>query len=133
MIEKLGRTKNVQRMRKEWIDQGKPRPKSDSEDEGQDEIMIDQPPQNSIETDNPADTNTSPKEQTGTSEQMERMEHSAVEPVLEPDEDELDALLAEGDLLGTTTSTNPAPKAAAAEEDPFADEMEAMADMEDMW
>ncbi|KAI8937204.1 hypothetical protein NX059_006413 [Plenodomus lindquistii] len=51
----------------------------------------------------------------------------------DPDEDELDALLAEG---APDTSTMPKDLPSRTKEidnDPFADEMEAMADMDDMW
>lgn len=54
----------------------------------------------------------------------------------EPDEDDLDALLAEQDALQTTTANKqdkPTTLKSAAAEDNFDDEMEAMAEMEGMW
>ncbi|CAI6340289.1 unnamed protein product [Periconia digitata] len=127
MIEKLGHTKNIQMMRKEWIDEGRPKNKSDHEDEVQDEIMAGQPARDSAET-GPVTDDDGPREK-----QPERQEPANQTGGtiglgdIGPDEDELDALLAEGESGGhrpnLTTTGN----------DPFADDMEAMAEMGDMW
>ncbi|KAF2000090.1 Swi3-domain-containing protein [Amniculicola lignicola CBS 123094] len=130
MIEKLGHTKRIQYMRKQWIDEGKPK--------------------HTTEVDFEADEPHSPKETVeGATDPMEGLSlgdsTSRTPPHLrtlvpvafdeDPDEDELDALLAEGaaDIPMPTTTMRPKPRAANAEEDMFADEMELIGDMDHMW
>jgi replication fork protection complex subunit Csm3/Swi3 len=51
----------------------------------------------------------------------------------DPDDDELDALLAESNQPSTTVPKTLPTRPAPTQDDPFADEMEAMADMDDLW
>ncbi|KAL5120609.1 chromosome segregation in meiosis-related protein [Pleosporales sp. CAS-2024a] len=122
IIEKVGHTKRMQMMRKEWLDEAKPRRHAEHEQDGDDEAgaVVAQP----------ADA----QEAAG----MEGVEHaadsaSAAEAQQGPDEDELDALLAESAQHGIAAPKTLPVRMAAAEDNPFADEMEAMADMQDMW
>lgn len=131
IIEKLGHTKRVQLMRKEWINEGKPRHTAGDEDEdaisvaeeithadeaGMEGIEQEQTSQNRIEAD------------------LQKASLNEKEPAQalaeDPDEDELDALLAESTI---TPQVQPRKEAVDTEDDPFADAMEAMADMDDMW
>ncbi|PVI06161.1 Swi3-domain-containing protein [Periconia macrospinosa] len=135
MIEKLGHTKNMQMMRKAWIDEGKPRDKSDPEDEVEDAVMAERPPQEQdrSELGDVADTNRLLEGQAEGVEQAQRIQDTAGQANMQPEEDELDALLAEGADFMNSQKADPTPKTVAAEDDPFADDMEAMAGMEDMW
>ena len=74
--------------------------------------------------------NTAPDVQGSPNRVLETVETTMGE---DPDEDELDALLAESSLPQTVTSRALPLHTAPTQDDPFADEMEAMADMEDMW
>lgn len=134
IIEKVGHTKRMQVDRKAWIDEGKPRHTTDQDDDDLDAHVPDEMPVQIEEQDKTAQAGDAPvaegqsvpERSTGSGSQT----HSAPE---EPDEDELDALLAE------SMRTEPSiPKAVpsqlhTAQDDPFADEMEAMEGMEDMW
>jgi replication fork protection complex subunit Csm3/Swi3 len=125
IIEKVGHTKRMQIMRKDWIDEGKPRRTADRDDEDTNEIDPIRP-----STEQGAET----MEGVEHGEEAHGGEDAQLQPQkspdlagADPDEDELDALLAE--------SATSAPKAlpvrtVEADADPFADEMEAMADME---
>ncbi|KAF2178873.1 Swi3-domain-containing protein [Zopfia rhizophila CBS 207.26] len=140
MIEKLGHSKRIQYMRKEWIDEGRPKPTTEVDPEEDDALVL-------VETNG---TDTRPIE--GATPSLNTVE----EPVLptgeayetprqpvsstrasgadEPNEDELDALLAEGAAPNNPlTSAVLPPNTASNEEDEFAEDMAAMADMEDMW
>jgi replication fork protection complex subunit Csm3/Swi3 len=134
IIEKVGHTKRMQMMRKEWIDEGKPRRTTERDDEDAEEAVA-----------GAAEADQVPEAMAGIqqSEETQRGESDSVAPApgrsasasagADPDEDELDALLAESaQHEASHTKTLPV-RAAGAEEDPFADEMEAMADMDDMW
>ena len=134
IIEKVGHTKRMQMMRKEWIDEGKPRRTTERDDEDAEEAVA-----------GAAEADQVPEAMAGTeqSEETQREESDGVAPApgrsasasagADPDEDELDALLAESaQHEASHTKTLPV-RIAGAEEDPFADEMEAMADMDDMW
>lgn len=138
MIEALGHKKPMHVMRKEWIDESKPKNKSDTESE---------------EENTPVETvekitermegvqSTAMENETATGEGVEEeLSHQAAKPAQEmddydaPDEDELDALLAESTVPSIPVSRDvPHPKTASTEDDPFADEMEAMAEMDGMW
>ncbi|KAF2444665.1 hypothetical protein P171DRAFT_431466 [Karstenula rhodostoma CBS 690.94] len=133
MIEKLGHSKRVQMMRKEWIDEGKPRHNA-REDEDEDAVEV-------VGANEPVQRDDGPME--GVQDEItQSVEDDAPQDVARgargpsappegPDDDELDALLA-GDSAPAhpTTAVNTTTNE---EEDPFADAMEAMADMEDMW
>ncbi|OCK83337.1 Swi3-domain-containing protein [Lepidopterella palustris CBS 459.81] len=152
IIEKLGHSKRIQMMRREWIEEGKPKATAD----------IDQDPDAHIERDEPSNGVPNNAEQTPLPERtaIETGRESATEhnrpTSLEepktrddegawPDEDELDALLGE-DFAGGASNDNdhisgavtsmpsrPLISIAAEEEDAFAAEMEVMAEMDDMW
>lgn len=132
IIEKVGHTKRMHIMRKDWIDEGKPRraaePDSD-DDMGEDTAQQSTEAMDGI--------------QSGSGHMSEHQEH-VQEPAVhsaeqttsgDPDDDELDALLAESEQQPSTTvqQTLPTRPMPVPEDDPFADEMEAMADMEEMW
>ena len=134
IIEKVGHTKRMQIMRKDWIDEGKPRraAEPDSDDDMAAEATV-QP-----------STEDMDGVQSGAGHDPEQQEHShepaahAAEQTANegPDDDELDALLAESEQqpsipVQQTLPTRPMPT--TQDDDPFADEMEAMADMDDMW
>jgi replication fork protection complex subunit Csm3/Swi3 len=137
IIEKVGHTKRMQIMRKEWIDAGKPRRTTEREDEEVDEVVLDQAPADDT-------TRMEGLEQDGHTRQQEpsgnrdgRGQNQAPRTFntadADPDEDELDALIAESEQLDNSAMKAQPTRTNATEEDPFADEMEAMADMEDMW
>ncbi|KAF1959865.1 Swi3-domain-containing protein [Byssothecium circinans] len=127
IIEKLGHAKSMQRMRKEWIDEGKPKNKSDNEDEA-DAAIAYQTVQESVEEMVGVEAESAPQQQ----EEARAEEDTRVEA--DPDEDELDALLAEEVAPTPSRTSAPIPsRPTRTDEDMFADEMEAMADMDDMW
>lgn len=139
IVEKVGHTKRMQRIRKEWIDEGRPRRTTEPDDE---DIAED--------TRNEAQAQQSPAEREGLEKTVD-LEQPDLEHVMQnhsgsqsnhlaegsgdgdPDEDELDALLAESAQPNPGTAKTLPSRPAETEDDPFADEMEAMADMEDMW
>ncbi|KAG9192963.1 hypothetical protein G6011_11697 [Alternaria panax] len=137
IIEKVGHTKRMQMMRKDWIDEGKPRRNTGQHNDEDDAARDITPPQQSTE-DMGGVVNGG---QENSSRQVERggparsPAENTTEPTAsgDPDEDELDALLAESEQPSNsapkTLPTRPAPT----QDDPFADEMEAMADMDDLW
>ena len=135
IIEKVGHTKRMQMMRKDWIDEGKPRraTRQDDDDEGIEKTPIQESTEHmdGIEQEVQGD----PTFQSEHQESTHLPTGTSAGPAAngDPDEDELDALLAESEQPSTTAPqilpTRPAPT----QEDPFADEMEAMADMDDMW
>ena len=134
MIEELGHKKDVQRMRKDWIDEGKPRNKSDDEDDNPDTTMFGQTVRDNVEQMEGVEAaNAQQQEESRGGEDTAAGAKASMEDI-GPDEDELDALLAEEAAPAASLETGPIPsRLAAVEDDPFADEMEAMADMEDMW
>lgn len=143
MIEKLGHTKRIQLMRKEWIDEGKPRHTTEPDDEDVEAIVLDQSsqrdaePMEGVESDNTAKDREAESEAQGhrLEEPGDPTETTEATGADNPDEDELDALLAESGAPNTSlTSATLAQKTGAAEaDDPFADDMEAIAEMEAMW
>jgi replication fork protection complex subunit Csm3/Swi3 len=128
----------MQMMRKEWIDAGKPRRTTEREDDDADEVVLDRA---SVEQTTEMEGleqggDTRQQEPTGEEEgQARAREQTTSGPANDdPDEDELDALLAESAQLDNSPTKKTLPtRTMNIEEDPFADEMEAMADMEDMW
>ncbi|KAF1920912.1 chromosome segregation in meiosis protein 3 [Ampelomyces quisqualis] len=134
IIEKVGHTKRMQMMRKGWIDEGKPRRTTEWDDEDGDEVV----PEGAAA--GPTSQAVAGIEQ---SEETRRAKSHGLAAVqdrpasgsagADPSEDELDALLAESaQHQASITKTLPV-RTASADDDPFADEMEAMADMDDMW
>lgn len=128
MVEKAGHSKRMQLMRKDWIDEGKPRRTTEQEDEDVDDII------SHASTAGQGVDEMKGVLRNGNTEQRES------EPAQDqtgagagPDEDELDALLAESAQQETSATKTLPVRTTAAAYDPFADEMEAMADMDDMW
>jgi replication fork protection complex subunit Csm3/Swi3 len=132
IIEKLGHTKRIQAMRKQWIDEGKPR-HTTVQDEDEPEPFEDDP---APQVDPGQMEGIEMEEATHGEEQEIDLPERPREPAdasLDdgPDEDELDALLAESAAPVASKSTASAPPKPAPDlDDPFADEMEAMADMD---
>ena len=146
MVEKLGHLKRIQMMRKEWIDEGKPRASTEMEHDDEDVPMPDRQAENEDAAELERDTlgaNVRGVESAHidgdqpTAPQLDA--HLTREAkVNEPDEDELDALLAEEDegndksLNGATTITVPH-RPAPPEEEEFEEDLDAMAEMEGLW
>jgi replication fork protection complex subunit Csm3/Swi3 len=138
IIEKVGHTKRMQMMRKDWIDEGKPR-RSRQDDE--EDLPEDVPTEANTEEGANAMEGLEGHLNNEEAEHVpEREEHMRDQPNQiskpttgdNPDDDELDALLAES-LQPEIPTSKTLPVRTAADADPFADEMEAMADMDDMW
>jgi replication fork protection complex subunit Csm3/Swi3 len=139
MIEKLGHSKRIQYMRKEWIDESKPkRSAEDSDDEDADAhvsaTVAATDSMEGIQSDQRAQE-ANPVGQDEGSNQPRPEPAPATSDAAEPDEDELDALLAgeAGSNPLNKPATQPLQQREAAEQDAFADEMDAMADMDDFW
>ena len=137
IIEKVGHTKRMQVDRKAWIDEGKPRRTREDDEDGSSDRAAEQvrvqpdEEMDRLETGGGSEkTNTAPDAQGSPDRVLETVETIMDE---DPDEDELDALLAESALPQTVTSRALPLHTAPTQDDLFADEMEAMADMEDMW
>lgn len=138
IIEKVGHTKRMQLMRKDWIDEGKPRRTTAQDDEDEDV--------EGIATDK-ATTGEGGKQMEGVTQDAVTQEPEVREedgPSARdhtspgstgagPDDDELDALLAESAEAESSVPKALPVRTAATEDDPFADAMEAMADMDVMW
>ncbi|KAI9721089.1 MAG: hypothetical protein M1812_002570 [Candelaria pacifica] len=168
IIEKLGHTKRMQIMRKQWIDEGKPKASATEYAENQDVgTDSDLRPQNESPrpTEQPTTTPSAkasrPRTPTRTIDEEQDIYNvtpgvvrtappaatesngnlflSDDEGTDQPVGDELDALLAEDsrttDLNGKQDNVvgHPPPERQAPGEENFDDEMEAMADMDDLW
>ena len=148
IIEKLGHSKRIQMMRKEWIEEGKPKAAKE----------IDQEENNHNEEDATTSRSEVNAEQNTPTERT-TVETDSETPVLDdatitieeptnndtgasPDDDELDALLAEESALGPldnnllisgiAIASRPS-KPMAMQDDEFADDIEAMAEMDGLW
>jgi replication fork protection complex subunit Csm3/Swi3 len=133
IIEKVGHTKRMQMMRKEWIDEGKPRRVPEQDNDEADDIVIDRPSaEHNARMDGVEQGEETPRAESNNVEQAQDGAASR-STGLDPDEDELDALLAESAQLEISAPKTLPVRTTGVDEDPFADEMEAMADMEDMW
>lgn len=129
MIEKLGHTKRIQTMRKEWIDEEKPKPFYDR-------TNTDDPAGSSAnrnsEGDRPRDhvANNSTTNQTGTANDedlfMPDPEAENRRPVShpEPDDDELEDLLREQDGEITFAPPKPVPRSHQDHPEPDDDDLE---------
>jgi replication fork protection complex subunit Csm3/Swi3 len=136
IIEKVGHTKRMQMMRKEWIDEGKPRRTTERDDDDVDEIVPDRlsAKQTTESMEDIEQHGQTRQQESGQVEEAQAHDHTTPASLdANPDEDELDALLAQSEQLQTSAPTTLPVRTAETEDDPFADEMEAMADMEDMW
>ncbi|KAF2852167.1 Swi3-domain-containing protein [Plenodomus tracheiphilus IPT5] len=138
MVEKAGHTKRMHIMRKDWIDEGKPRRTTEMDEDD----VAEAPPTEAPARDS-ADTMEGTEDSTRSNQaalsQRERPPQgqtpTTTTPQMgdDPDEDELDALLAESAPDALTMPTTLPSRTKDTNDDPFADEMEAMADMDDMW
>lgn len=153
IIEKLGHSKRIQMMRKEWISEGKPKP-TDDQDDDQDDFAILGNESADISTPRVAadpgaeedmfdslirDAELEHRDREGLHRRLPDHGTSAsatVEPEL-PQEDELDALLAESsrnDASNNDSMFGDGQKRQVSQpDDMFADELEAMQGMEGMW
>lgn len=124
MVEKLGHTKSIQMQRKEWIYEGKPKPTYETDAEADLEVV-----ENEGRDDQMRYPLIDSKEESLFVDQNRSNVNTADDG--EPEQDELDALLAEEQLQYRPSEKQ---KVVAQEnKDDFADEMEAMAGMDDMW
>ncbi|KAH0009203.1 Swi3-domain-containing protein, partial [Aureobasidium melanogenum] len=126
MIEKLGHKKRMQMMRREWIQEGKPKPPRDDDEE--DFVIPDEnaAPENNIARNSEEQNNhveSRPEAQSSGGAQGRDNHNPFGEE--EPDEDELDALLAESESLpvSTTKQNNTRP---AEDQEPDEDELDAL-------
>lgn len=133
IIEKVGHTKRMQIMRKDWIDEGKPRrpaePDSDEDNATAQEQAVEQSTEGMDGVESGAANG--PEQQRAVQDPAAQTTEDAADE--QPDEDELDALLAQSEQPTTTLTKTLPTRPVPAQDDPFADEMEAMADMDDMW
>jgi replication fork protection complex subunit Csm3/Swi3 len=134
IIEKVGHTKRMQLMRKDWIDEGKPRRTRD-QDEDVDEAEAEKTPvQESTGDMEGVEKDGDHPDSRPTEERQEpiRSQPDDTAPTAgeDPDDDELDALLAESEQPSTAASKTLPSRTVSAQNDPFEDEMEAMADMD---
>ncbi|KAK6003514.1 hypothetical protein QM012_009285 [Aureobasidium pullulans] len=123
MIEKLGHKKRMQMMRREWIQEGKPKLSRDDDEE--DFVIPDEnaaPETNNIH-DSEDHAELAPEAQSNGGAQGRDNHNPFGEE--EPDEDELDALLAESEAapLPTTKQNNTQP---AEDQEPDEDELDAL-------
>ena len=135
IIEKVGHTKRMQVDRKAWMDEGKPKhARDDSEEEVHDAHVPREVPAQSGEEANGVEAAVAPvAEHESVSESSARLDiQTGLEPE-EPDEDELDALLAESVPVGPSVPKTVPSQSTPTQDDPFADDMEAMEGMDDMW
>jgi replication fork protection complex subunit Csm3/Swi3 len=109
MIEKLGHKKRIQMMRREWIEEGKPKPQR-HEDEEDDANNHNQTPSGQEEPDeDQLDALLAESETISPSTTPKTTNAQPANDQEEPDQDELDALMAE-DAMNETTTTAAAPK-----------------------
>ena len=165
IIEKLGHTKRLQTMRKEWINEGKPRDPGDdwrtsgqkpnaqhsSPASGLDKshiIRLSEGPNipaatNAVDADDDEIYDATPKKgwETLTANRNQNSEENLFlseeeEVNYQPPDDELDALLAEDEMkesASTAVTAKQEVQGYTGREAKFDDEMEAMAEMDDMW
>ncbi|KAJ4354937.1 chromosome segregation in meiosis- protein [Ascochyta clinopodiicola] len=128
IIEKVGHTKRMQVDRKAWIDEGKP-----GRDTEQDEDDNEAPAQDQQEAMEGLDAGEIVKQTQSGSDVLHHPEAQSHHIVEGPDEDELDALLAETAQANTPVARPVSAQSEPPQDDLFADEMEAMEGMDDMW
>ncbi|KAI9736289.1 MAG: chromosome segregation in meiosis- protein [Cirrosporium novae-zelandiae] len=159
MIEKLGHSKRLQIMRREWIDEGKPRALDDESprhtaNAGMDNSSV--IPETSGETQAHQPDTTNGESTVGNSSLSKNNENNLFlsddedgdmySQLLEmesekaannnashsqpPEEDELDALLGEGSAMDWAQGVQPGRSNQAQDDDPFEDEMDILREME---
>lgn len=146
IVEKLGHAKRMQMMRKQWIDEGRPKPVSSAQEH---DVPSDRqlghepenhPPEEMAPTTAADDAAAASKLvqhpaniQSDGRDSIQNQGYSLTQG--EPDMDELDALL-ETDAIAygrIQAAAKGSSGRSLPEEDEFADEMEAMAGMDDPW
>ena len=137
IIEKLGHSKRIQYMRKEWIAEGKPKT-GESDPEDNDVVTAETTGDHSAERMEGVEVKNIAQENEPRASEKNDVPQQILDTSRgledDPDEDELDALLADSAAPGTSfASTALRPKLAAPEEDNFEDDEDAMAEMEGMW
>ena len=134
IIEKVGHTKRMQVDRKAWIDEGKRKHVTEQDEDNSDVIISDETPtkgqENTMEGVKAREKTPEIHPNSETLGQSQEQSHPADE---EPNEDELDALLAESAQPYVSIPQIPSSRPVSAQEDPFADDMEALEGMDDMW
>lgn len=135
IIEKVGHTKRMQIGRKDWIDEGKPRRTPEQDDIDADEVVTSAThnTQGAHAIEEVENIRTDEKEPVMGKESQKGspLGHAiTLAPSDDPDEDELDTLLAESARSTTTAPQSLPSRAKTTDDDPFADEMEAMADVD---
>lgn len=134
IIEKVGHTKRMQVDRKAWIDEGKPRRSTEQDEDELIAIVPDEAPvhdqQDSMQGLEVVGDVAGAQSGSDVLSQPHDQPHPAAE---EPNEDELDAILAEYAPSGVPVADAPPSRSVPVQDDPFADEMEAMEGMDDMW
>lgn len=126
MIEKLGHKKRMQMMRREWIQEGKPKPPRDDDE---DDFVIPTedavPEDTSVGITEEQPSNVEPRSETQQTEGAQPRNNHNPFGEEEPDEDELDALLAESEVAAA-----PAPAASkqnnTEDQEPDEDELDAL-------
>ncbi|KAF1986973.1 Swi3-domain-containing protein [Aulographum hederae CBS 113979] len=151
IIEKLGHSKRMQMMRKQWIDEGKPRENTEQEADEEPTPDAVEPsatsPAAASKRNNTIDMPDGMGAQDGGNESTQIQEGQSSRPgedAHEPDDDELDALLAQESMHDTRPSTSlfgtgaaqmptRKPEPPPVDDDDFADDLEAMAGLDDDW
>ncbi|KAJ4994081.1 chromosome segregation in meiosis protein 3 [Stagonosporopsis vannaccii] len=135
IIEKVGHTKRMQVDRKSWLDEAKPKYTAAHGDD--DDLDVNVPEEELAEDQGVArEAQQHEADVAGLQPGFETYQQSdsrSVPAAEEPDEDELDALLADSALPDALTTKRLPPLSETVHDDPFADEMEAMEGIEDMW
>jgi replication fork protection complex subunit Csm3/Swi3 len=124
MIEKLGHKKRMQMMRKEWIQEGKPKPPRDDDEEDfviptEDAVQENAGARNTEEQPSNVESRPEPQQTEGA---PPRNNHNPFGEE-EPDEDELDALLAESETPAISKQNNTNP---SEDQEPDEDELDAL-------
>ncbi|KAF9697208.1 hypothetical protein EKO04_004910 [Ascochyta lentis] len=134
IIEKVGHTKRMQVDRKAWIDEGKPgRNTEQDEDDLDATIPTETPAQDQQRAIGELDAGVDTAQVYSGSDMLPQLQ-AHTHPLAEgPDEDELDALLAETAQENVPLARPLLSQSVPTQDDPFADEMEAMEGMNDMW
>ena len=159
IIEKLGHTKRMQTMRREWINEGKPRERLENTNSGPKaqpaSKTISRPSGDEVSNSNSNgsqqkhsavdsqedDFHVSDTGKLGKNESTKRLSSSTDSLFVsdgedvndQPPEDDLDALLAEDSMHPQHNASAPIQDQVVGRENAFDDEMEAMADMDDLW
>ncbi|KAF4779427.1 chromosome segregation in meiosis protein 3 [Colletotrichum scovillei] len=148
MVEKAGHKRQIGLKRMEWINEGKPKPWGANEDRTED-TLGEAPEQTAEPPPAPVSATVPPQQNLGTPERgdilgvediysstpLARKQDrgvSALQPE-EPDDDDLDALMAEADGAAHAQAPIPHEHTGKSAEEEFADEEAAMAEMDGLW